>query len=147
MKRNRTIRNKKKRNALEIFESRSKPKFPTRNHYCRFCVRKNGRYWCRWRQVLFTVYFYFCVSVDLCICQTKHQLDATLCRFYFCRVTLHGSGVKRPSSGVSQIGTMATGTGVIFPGRTSHHHIMDVPNMVMWWPTITHVPGTAVPVF
>ena len=30
--------------------------------------------------------------------QMKHQLDATLCRFYFCRVTLHVSGVKRPSS-------------------------------------------------
>ena len=24
--------------------------------------------------------------------QIKHQLDATLCRFYFCRVTLHVSG-------------------------------------------------------
>ena len=24
--------------------------------------------------------------------QMKHQLDATLCRFYFCRVTLHVSG-------------------------------------------------------
>jgi len=23
--------------------------------------------------------------------QMKHQLDATLCRFYFCRVTLHVS--------------------------------------------------------
>ena len=33
-------------------------------------------------------------------CQMKHQLDATLCRFYFCRVTLHVSGVKCPSSGV-----------------------------------------------
>ena len=32
------------------------------------------------------------------IVQMKHQLDATLCRFYFCRVTLHVSGVKRPSS-------------------------------------------------
>ena len=32
--------------------------------------------------------------------QIKHQIDATLCRFYFCRVTLHVSGVKRPSSGV-----------------------------------------------
>ena len=30
----------------------------------------------------------------------KHQLDATLCRFYFCRLTLHVSGVRRPSSGV-----------------------------------------------
>ena len=34
------------------------------------------------------------------VSQIKHQLDATLCRFYFCRVTLHVSGVKRPSSGV-----------------------------------------------
>ena len=24
----------------------------------------------------------------------KHQLDATLCRFYFCRVTLHVSGAE-----------------------------------------------------
>ena len=24
----------------------------------------------------------------------KHQLDATLCRFYFCRVTLHVSGAS-----------------------------------------------------
>ena len=26
--------------------------------------------------------------------QMKHQLDATLCRFYFCRVTLHVSGAN-----------------------------------------------------
>ena len=26
--------------------------------------------------------------------QMKHQLDATLCRFYFCRVTLHVSGAS-----------------------------------------------------
>ena len=26
--------------------------------------------------------------------QMKHQLDATLCRFYFCRVTLHASGAS-----------------------------------------------------
>ena len=50
----------------------------------------------------------FLVLIILCrlnlkgiiILQIKHQLDATLCRFYFCRVTLHVSGVKRPSSGV-----------------------------------------------
>ena len=34
------------------------------------------------------------------ISQIKHQLDATLCRFYFCRVTLNVSDVKRPSSGI-----------------------------------------------
>ena len=44
--------------------------------------------------------FYFCVSLHRSISQIKHQLDATLCKFYFCRVTLHVSGVKRPSSGV-----------------------------------------------
>ena len=27
-------------------------------------------------------------------CQMKHQLDATLCRIYFCRVTLHVSGAS-----------------------------------------------------
>ena len=35
--------------------------------------------------------------------QIKHQLDATLCRFYFCRVTLHVSGVRCPSSGVLKL--------------------------------------------
>ena len=28
------------------------------------------------------------------ISQMKHQLNATLCRFYFCRVTLHVSGAS-----------------------------------------------------
>jgi hypothetical protein len=49
--------------------------------------------------------------------QIRHQLDATLCRFYFCRLTLHVSGVKRPSSGVLK---------------------NFVPNMVMWWPTCNY---------
>ena len=40
------------------------------------------------------------VQAKLVITQIKHQLDATLCRLYFCRVTLHVSGVKHPSSGV-----------------------------------------------
>ena len=44
--------------------------------------------------------FYFCVYVYRSIGQIKHQLDATLCGFYFCIVNLHVSGVKRPSSGV-----------------------------------------------
>ena len=57
--------------------------------------------------------------------QMKHQLDANLCGFYFRRVTLHVSGVKRTSSGVLKTGTAATGTCVIVAGRSSHHHI--------WW--------------
>ena len=36
----------------------------------------------------------FCVSVHHSISQMKHQLDATLCRFNFCRVTLHVSGAS-----------------------------------------------------
>ena len=56
--------------------------------------------------------------------QIKHQRDATLCRFYFCRLTLHVSGVKRPSSGVLKTGTAATGTCVMVAGRSSHHHMV-----------------------
>ena len=36
-------------------------------------------------------FFKFCVSVHHSISQMKHQLHATLCRFHFCRVTLHVS--------------------------------------------------------
>ena len=50
----------------------------------------------------------------------KHQLDATMCRFYFCSVTLHVSGEKRPSSGVFKTSTAATGTCVIVAGKSSH---------------------------
>ena len=34
------------------------------------------------------------MSLTWCYGQMKHQLDATLCRFYFCRVTLHVSGAN-----------------------------------------------------
>ena len=57
---------------------------------------------------------------DRRISQMKHQLDATLCRFYISRVTLHVLGVKRPSSGVFKISTAATGTCVIVAGQSSH---------------------------
>ena len=50
----------------------------------------------------------------------KHQLDATLYRFYFCRVTLHVSGASSPSSGVFKTSTAATGTCVIVAGKSSH---------------------------
>jgi len=39
------------------------------------------------------------VRNDIEIYITKHQRDATSCRFYYCS-TLHVSGVMRPSSGV-----------------------------------------------
>ena len=58
----------------------------------------------------------------------KHQLDATLCRFYFCRVTLHVSGAS------------------------VHHHeyLKLVQRQALirrcddWSATITHVPVAAV---
>ena len=34
------------------------------------------------------------MQVSSIISQMKHQLDATLCRFYFCRVTVHVSGAS-----------------------------------------------------
>ena len=69
--------------------------------------------------------FSFCASVHHSTSQMKHQLDATLCRFYFCRVTLHVPGVKRPSSGV-------------FKTSTAARRCDDLPA------TITHVPVAAV---
>ena len=73
----------------------------------------------------------------------KHQLDATLCRFYFCRVTLRVSGVKCPSSGVFKTGTAATGTCVMVAGRLSHHHIRvpfrEIRVMFMFVPDVKHV--------
>jgi len=54
----------------------------------------------------------------------KHQLDATLCRFYFCRATLHVSGIKQPSSGVFKTSTAATGTCVIVAGQLSAYLIV-----------------------
>jgi len=60
------------------------------------------------------------ITDELCKSQIKHHLDATLCRFYFCRVSLHVSGVKRPSSGVFKTSTAATGTCVIVAGKSSH---------------------------
>ena len=80
------------------------------------------------------VTFYVCVSVHRSIGQIKHQLDATLCRFYFCRVTLHVSGVRRPSSGVLKS----------WHGTVGHHitilgtKLLFVPNVVMWWPTCNY---------
>jgi hypothetical protein len=33
-------------------------------------------------------------NAKIFLTQMKHQLDATLCRIYFCRVTLHVSGAS-----------------------------------------------------
>ena len=82
------------------------------------------------------------------ISQMKHQLDATLCRFYFCSGHSTCFGRKRPSSGVIKTSTAATDTCVIVAGKSSHLLIRagtalirrcdDLPA------TITHVPVAAV---
>ena len=72
----------------------------------------------------------------------KHQLDATLCRFYFCRVTLHVSGasahhqeylkiVRRPLVHVLSL-------------QVSHHISLLGPELHSVPATITHVPVAAV---
>ena len=75
----------------------------------------------------------------------KHQLDATLCRFYFCRVTLHVSGasahhqeylklVQRPLVHVLSL-------------QVSHHISLlgsELRRCDGWPATITHVPVAAV---
>ena len=50
----------------------------------------------------------------------KHQLDATLCRFYFFRVTLHVSGASAHHQEYLKLVTAATVTCVIVAGQSSH---------------------------
>ena len=57
----------------------------------------------------------------------KHQLDATLCRLYFCRVTLHVSGASTHYHHISLLGPEAL-----------IRRCDDLPA------TITHVPVAAV---
>ena len=79
----------------------------------------------------------------------KHQLDATMGRFYFC---IHSTcfGSKRSSSGVFKTSTAATGTCVIVAGKSSHLLIRagTVPALIRRCDdlpaTITHVPVAAV---
>ena len=78
----------------------------------------------------------------------KHQLDATLCRFYFCS---HATcfGRKCPSSGVFKTSMADTGTCVIIAGKSSHLLIRaGTPALIRRCDdlpaTITHVPVSAV---
>jgi hypothetical protein len=64
------------------------------------------------------------------ISQMKHQLDATLCRFYFCRVTLYVSGVSAHHQEYLKTSTAVTGTCVIVVGQSSHLLIRAVPALI-----------------
>jgi hypothetical protein len=78
----------------------------------------------------------------------KHQLDATLCRFYFLQGHSTCFGRKRPSSGVFITSTAATGTCVIVTGQSSHLLIRAGTALIRRCDdlpvTITHVPVAAV---
>ena len=73
----------------------------------------------------------------------KHQLDATLCRFYFCRVTLHVSGASAHHQEYLKTSRAATGTCVA--GKSSYLLIPALIRICDDLPaTITHVPVAAV---
>jgi hypothetical protein len=78
----------------------------------------------------------------------KHHLDTTLCRFYFCRVTLHVSGASAHHQEYLKTSTADTGTCVIVAGKSSHLLIRAVPAVIRRRDdlpaTITHVPVAAV---
>ena len=76
----------------------------------------------------------------------KHQLDATLCRFYFCRVTLHVSGASAHHQEYLKTITAATGTCVIV-AETEHSVSALIRRCDDLPATITHVPVAAVIVF
>ena len=63
---------------------------------------------------------YKSLALNLYTNQMKHQLDATLRRFYFCRVTLHVSGASAHHQEYLKTSTAATGTCVIVAGKSSH---------------------------
>jgi len=60
------------------------------------------------------------MQLSYTLSQMKHQLDATLCRFYFWRVTLHVSGASSHHQEYLKTSTAATGTCVIVAGKSSH---------------------------
>ena len=84
--------------ARRVKECKSEMKIPSnlRNHMVRdprcVCINYN---WIN--QLSNTVIWWldirYYIGINY-ISQMKHQLDATLCRFYFCRVTLHVSGAS-----------------------------------------------------
>ena len=84
--------------------------------------------------------------ITLFLRQMKHQLDATLCRFYFCRVHSTCFGHKRPSSGVFKTSTAATGTCVIVAGQSSHLLIRAGTECRIYFCRVTlHVSGVKRP--
>ena len=64
---------------------------------------RHETYWIDFDEILYFGHAY--CTTQIMLTTSNLQLDATLCRFYFCRVTLHVSGVKRPSSGVFKTST------------------------------------------
>jgi uncharacterized protein (UPF0276 family) len=70
------------------------------------------------------------------ISQIKHQLDATLCRFYFCGVTLHVSGASAHHQEYLKLVQQPLVR--VLSLQVSHHISLlgpKGPNKEMWWLT------------
>ena len=79
--------------------------------------------------------------------QMKHQLDATLCRFYFCRVTLHVSGASAHHQEYLKLVQLPLVH--VLSLQVSHHiSLLGPPALIRRCDdlpaTITHVPVAAV---
>ena len=97
----------------------------------------------------------YCEQIHHTKSQMKHQLDATLCRIYFCRVTLHVSGasahhqeylilVQRPLVHVLSL-QVSHHISLLGPEMNASHSIPALITSCDDLPaTITHVPVSAV---
>ena len=65
--------------------------------------------------------------------QMKNQLDATLCRFYFCTVTLHVSGARAHHQEYLKLQRRPLLH--VLSLQVSHHISLFGPNKEMWWLT------------
>ena len=77
----------------------------------------------------------------------KHQLDATLCRFYFCRVTVHVSGASAHHQEYLKL--VQWPLVHVLSLQVSHHFSLLGPSALIRRcddlpATITHVPVAAV---
>jgi hypothetical protein len=76
----------------------------------------------------------------------KHQLDATLCSFYFCRVTQHASGVSAHHQEYLKL--VRRPLVHVLSLQVSHHISLLGPELIRrcddLHATITHVPVAAV---
>ena len=84
----------------------------------------------------------FCGNIGDWKIQMKHQLDATLCRFYFCRVTLHVSGASAHHREYLKL--VQRQLVHVLSLQVSHHISLlgpSGPNKQLWWLLMQHCAG------